>query len=403
MTKSRTCKNNGGLTKEWLWPAERKIHSSEKALHLSEMFAEISDVSIEQKAPEACSKDVSIQPGVLIDVPSDFNISQTRQRQVHVLTSTRPPLSNPSRRFWQGSASWDPALAFRDEPLPFGKVKPNHLPHGPLGRQPLPTPPNSRPTSFEGLDNQDNNLDFQVCYLSCVSKTFTNRGRQGGDCEPCADSQIPESVSGSISCMVIDPALAHLKPPHGTCGVRPNTQANSGREGVITPSPDPFRPPSSTSCVSRPSEAESFETRSSSSASFTLDLTAKARRNVVIERINTWAISWLNSRLAVLAFQVARGGEEPQGPQQGSSSKSTNTGDPGKPPRKKVRGQDDRRDFDDDESDEGEPGQPRQGDSTKEGEGDDQEFACPFFKHNPQKYQKGRCSTKGWPSVHRVK
>lgn len=188
--------------------------------------------------------------------------------------------------------------------------------------------------------------------------------------------------------------------PRGSIAISPGYN-----EGITNPdrSPDP---PSSISDMSRQSEADSFETPCSSLGSCDLEstiaLTAKAHRDKIIEQINTWVASCLKSRLSLTALQV-RGGEDAQDSQNHSTSRPRSAARPPEgPPHRRIRLQENDKELGDDESDEDDPGQPGRDNSVAETR-DGIVFACPYVKHNPRKYSKTRCATRGWPSVHRLK
>jgi hypothetical protein len=61
-------------------------------------------------------------------------------------------------------------------------------------------------------------------------------------------------------------------------------------------------------------------------------------------------------------------------------------------------------DGDDGDDDNDNPDQRNLSNSNNSGDASNKKLACPFFKHNPQKYQNNHsCTTRGWLSVHRVK
>lgn len=63
------------------------------------------------------------------------------------------------------------------------------------------------------------------------------------------------------------------------------------------------------------SDGESFETRSSCEGLSSSSSLAESRRNILIEKTISWIISWIDSKLAVLAFQ-RRGAYEEKGTQE---------------------------------------------------------------------------------------
>lgn len=155
--------------------------------------------------------------------------------------------------------------------------------------------------------------------------------------------------------------------------------------------------------ISDISDGESFETSSESEGPNSPTCLAESRRDVLIDRTISWMITWIDSRLSVLAFQIRGTYEEsPRGftlPQTDICRTTDGLS------QKKRRGcyKDGR--GPDDESSDGEErvSPPSQGSDAVENE-EIVEFACPFLKHNPRKFGQIRsCSASGWKAIFRLK
>lgn len=151
------------------------------------------------------------------------------------------------------------------------------------------------------------------------------------------------------------------------------------------------------------SEGESFETSSGSEGPNSPTCLAESRRDVLIDRTISWMITWIDSRLSVLAFQ-AHGTCE--GSPRGSSLPQTETcGTTDGLNQKRRRGYCKDGRGPDDEGSDGEERvpPPSQGSDAVENE-EIVEFACPFLKHNPRKFGQIRsCSASGWKAIYRLK
>lgn len=162
--------------------------------------------------------------------------------------------------------------------------------------------------------------------------------------------------------------------------------------------------PEEMSCdMSDMSDGESFETSSGSEGPNSPICLAESRRDVLIDRTISWMITWIDSRLSVLAFQTHGTCEEtPRGfslPQ----TETCGTTDGLKQKRRRGCYEDGR--GPDDEGSDGEERAPptRQGSDAIDNE-ETVEFACPFLKHNPRKYGQIRsCSASGWKAIFRLK
>ncbi|ROV93235.1 hypothetical protein VPNG_09548 [Cytospora leucostoma] len=150
------------------------------------------------------------------------------------------------------------------------------------------------------------------------------------------------------------------------------------------------------------SETESVVTHRSSEASISPDELAALRRDILVDQVTHLMTEWLDSRLGLLALQSHQSGTSqsphsaPPG-QENSSGQSQDSHHDRRPAREGERDRDDASDAGG--SDRRDPN------ATDNGkDGDKLEFACPFLKHNPDKYRKFRnCSSYGWKSIHRIK
>ena len=152
------------------------------------------------------------------------------------------------------------------------------------------------------------------------------------------------------------------------------------------------------------SDRGSFETCSSSEGPSSPVSLAGARRKVLIDGTISWMVSWVDSKLAVLAFQT-HGNREDERPRE-SSSPQTNTDGKGKGlALDKRKGSHEDRFGSGDEDGDGEGCVPPPSQDSRDG--DIQriaEFACPFLKHSPRKYELVRsCSATGWKAIFRLK
>lgn len=151
------------------------------------------------------------------------------------------------------------------------------------------------------------------------------------------------------------------------------------------------------------SEGESFETSSGSEGPNSPTCLAESRRDVLIDRTISWMVTWIDSRLSVLAFQTHGTCEESP---RGSSLPQTETcGTTEGLNQKRRRGYyKDGRGPDDEGGDGEKRGPPTpQGSDAMDNE-EILEFACPFLKHNPRKYGQIRsCSASGWKATFRLK
>lgn len=152
------------------------------------------------------------------------------------------------------------------------------------------------------------------------------------------------------------------------------------------------------------SDAESFETEGSSEASFSLDESIKSRRNRFVDQLVTWVTEWLDSRLALIALRSHAGGEASSSQQiRWSFSKGQQSSESA---QRNIYTRYGKRKAEDNEDQEEDPDQVRRASCSQVDEVETREFACHFFKHNPQKYQNERCcrcASAGWPSLHRLK
>lgn len=123
-------------------------------------------------------------------------------------------------------------------------------------------------------------------------------------------------------------------------------------------------------------------------------------RQIITENVMMWFRHWLDSRLELLARQC-NGQDGSSGRTRGGLSEDSGS-------RGTIQGTKRVRDADSDGSDDGcgERGS-RDGKGkrvTQPVAGHIVRLACPYFKHNPPKYQQWRtCPGPGWETVHRVK
>lgn len=150
-------------------------------------------------------------------------------------------------------------------------------------------------------------------------------------------------------------------------------------------------------------------TGTSSDASFSLDHSVVSRNNRFVGRFVTRMVDLIDSKLASYSFQTHTNGESSVS--QGSRASSVSFGsqyaltasDQNKSSCKRKINEHEEGDDDDDEED---SQRKRRGTFTQADDADGRDFACHFFKHNPQKYaamKRCRCSTAGWRSIHRLK
>lgn len=170
----------------------------------------------------------------------------------------------------------------------------------------------------------------------------------------------------------------------------------------------PLNRSTSPSSTTGASDTGSFETRSSSEDSFSLDAAAKVHRDEIMNKITTWVVKWLDSRLALLAFQSQPGKGERRDQQNPSQHPPINKTTQGRSRKKVVNNKDGSGSGNEDENSDHEKSRQPPGyrGGLKQEKKNGLEFACPFFKHNPQKYQQMRncrCSSQGWPATHRLK
>lgn len=162
--------------------------------------------------------------------------------------------------------------------------------------------------------------------------------------------------------------------------------------------------PEDTPCaMSDLSDEESFETSSGSEGPVSPNSLAESRRHILIDRTISWMISWVDSRLGVLAFQAHgthgeshREFSRPQTKICGTTTGLTRENRKGR--QKGGRGPGD-------EDSDGEDCVPPPPQVFVAADDDENlEFACPFLKHNSRKYQNIRsCAASGWKSIHRIK
>ncbi|KUI59882.1 hypothetical protein VP1G_07097 [Cytospora mali] len=149
------------------------------------------------------------------------------------------------------------------------------------------------------------------------------------------------------------------------------------------------------------SETDSMETSCDSEVPMSLDVLSRWLRDISVDRIICWMVEWLDSRLGLLALRSHNSGAT-QKPQEPSSPPQNDSNRARYPPRKGRRGREGDHNSDNASGDDADGRNPSGND---QGKGDEVlEFACPFLKHNPNKYSKLRsCSSYGWKSTHRMK
>lgn len=162
--------------------------------------------------------------------------------------------------------------------------------------------------------------------------------------------------------------------------------------------------PEDTPCaMSEMSDEESFETSSGSEGPGSPTSLAESRRHVLIDRTISWMISWVDSRLGVLAFQGhgTHGEGHQESPRPQTKTCRTTTGLTQE--NRKGRQKGGRGPGDEDSDGEGCVPPPPQVLGAADND-ENLEFACPFLKHNSRKYQNIRsCSASGWKSIPRLK
>lgn len=158
------------------------------------------------------------------------------------------------------------------------------------------------------------------------------------------------------------------------------------------------------------SSGESFETETGSNVSVSSDESVMSRRNYFVDQFVRQMVGFIDSRLASCVFQThtnGTNGDNSVSQQSRESSVSFRSQDAASFREKSCKRKKKEREGDDDDDDDGDDLQrKRRGSSTQPDEAHGREFACHFFKHNPQRYSEMkscRCSTAGWRSIHRLK
>ncbi|KAF5011525.1 hypothetical protein FDECE_2356 [Fusarium decemcellulare] len=147
--------------------------------------------------------------------------------------------------------------------------------------------------------------------------------------------------------------------------------------------------------------AESISGSSLEDSIFSFTTFASASKEAVIQSIIRQCKAWFESRLIILAYQC-HGGSSLPGSTPVPPAQNTDESEKGYGARKRARMPDRSGDENDRENEGGEGGDRGETEEPRS-ELEPHKYACPFLKHNFNKYRKQRGCLSGRPTTHRIK
>lgn len=150
----------------------------------------------------------------------------------------------------------------------------------------------------------------------------------------------------------------------------------------------------------------SSETENIFDASFSPNASVKSRRDRFLSQFIKGMVDLIDSKLASCSFQTHTNEGKSASQHSRASSVSFRSQDVASYQNNSCKRKRKKHDEGDDDEDEEDLPPKLRGSSAQADGADGRDFACHFFKHNPQKYsemKRCRCSTAGWRSIHRLK